>query len=42
MFKSEEGKTYKNKQVKITCRHIVKILLTDVLDTRLTPVKYPT
>ena len=41
MLKSFDLKTYKNTQVKETCKHIVNILLKEVLETLLTPVKYP-
>ena len=41
VFKSFEGKKYIKAQVRRIWRHIVKILAVDVLDTLLTPVKYP-
>lgn len=41
VFKLFDGNTYKKMQVSTTCRTTVEILLSEVFDTLLTPVKYP-
>ena len=41
MLKLLELNKYKNVNVNKTCKNKVKILLIDVLETCLTPVKYP-